>query len=242
MSVVDALLFDMDGTLVDTEHLWLRAETATMASMGADWTAEDQAHCLGGPMERVIAYMGQRAGGHDPDRVTAMLMTHMEELLRSEHVPWRPGARTLLEQAREAGIPRALVSASWRSLVDAVSDAVLHEVGPDAFDVTVAGDEVAIGKPDPAPYLAAAARLGARPNWCVVIEDSPTGVASGVAAGALVVAVPHLVPIPASSRVVVLDTLVDVGLADLREWLVRSHDGSRTGHAGPDGVRNAEGT
>jgi HAD superfamily hydrolase (TIGR01509 family) len=222
MSPVDALLFDMDGTLVDSEHLWLEAEVATMASLGANWTDADQAYSLGGPMERVIAYMVDKAGGgHDHGEVTATLLGHMERLLRSEHVPWRPGARELLQAARSAGVPRALVSASWRSLVDAVHEEVLHEVGRDAFPVTVAGDEVTRGKPDPAPYLLAAKRLGVQPARCVVLEDSPTGVAAGVASGALVVAVPHLVAIEAGPRVVVVDSLAEVTLADLRSWADR---------------------
>ena len=216
---MDALLFDMDGTLVDSEHLWLEAEVATMATLGATWTDEDQAYSLGGPMERVIAYMVEKAGGdHDHGEVTATLLAHMERLLRSEHIPWRPGARELLSAARDEGVPRALVSASWRSLVDAVHEEVLHEVGRDAFLVTVAGDEVDRGKPDPAPYLLAARRLGVRPDRCVVLEDSPTGVAAGEASGAMVVAVPHLVDIAPGPRTVVVSSLAEVTLDQLRRW------------------------
>lgn len=215
-----AVLFDMDGTLVDSESLWLEAETLTMASMGASWTPADQAYSLGGPLERVIAYMVARAGGgHDEAEVSATLLGHMQRLMTSSALRWRPGAAALLEGVREAGVPRALVSASFRSLLDAVNGAVLHEIGADAFDVTVAGDEVSDGKPHPAPYLIAAERLGADPARCVVVEDSPTGVASGLAAGMLVVAVPHLVDIPAADRLVVIDTLEGVTVADLGAWL-----------------------
>lgn len=220
---MDALLFDMDGTLIDSEHLWLEAEIATMASLGSAWTDEDQAYSLGGPMERVIAYMVDKAGGgHDHGEVTATLLGHMERLLRSEHIPWRPGARELLQEAIDADLPRALVSASWRTLVDAMHEEVLHEVGRNAFPVTVAGDEVKVGKPDPAPYLLAARRLGVDPRRCVVLEDSPTGVTAGRASGALVVAVPHMVPIEPGERCVVVPTLEGVTLADLERWLAEA--------------------
>lgn len=215
-----AVLFDMDGTLVDSESLWLEAETLTMAAMGATWTAEDQAYSLGGPLERVIAYMVRKAGGrHDAAEVSDTLLTHIERLMSSQPLAWRPGAAALLDSVREAGVPRALVSASFRSLLDAVHGAVLHEMGSDVFDVTVAGDEVPDGKPHPAPYLIAAERLGVGPARCVVVEDSPTGVASGLAAGMLVVAVPHLVEIAAADRLVVVDTLEGLTVADLGMWL-----------------------
>ena len=107
----------------------------------------------------------------------AHLLATMEGLLRTEPVHWRPGAKELLLALEEVGVPRALVSASWRVLVDAVSDAVLHEVGHGVFATTVAGDEVGRTKPYPDPYLLAAERLGVEPEHCVVLEDSHTGVA-----------------------------------------------------------------
>src|SRR4029079_19504385 len=119
----------------------------------------------------------------------------MEALLRSEPVHWRPGAKDLLLALEDAAVACALVSASWRNLVDAVSDAVLHEVGHGAFVTSVAGDEVERTKPFPDPYLLAADRIGVAPAHCVVLEDSHTGTRAGVASGALVVAVPSLVDI-----------------------------------------------
>ncbi|MFM1966084.1 MAG: hypothetical protein RL134_1809 [Actinomycetota bacterium] len=221
MTLPAAVLFDLDGTLLDSEDLWWDAECRTVGAWGGTWTREDQAHCLGGPLERVTAYMAERTGApHPPDVIGEQLLEAMEMLLRSGDLEWRPGALELLTECRSAGIPTALVSASHRRLLDAVSDAVSHHPGvPDpAFDVTVAGDEVDEGKPHPEPYLEAARRLGAPIESCIVIEDSPTGVASGQASGAYVLAVPHLVSIPEHPRRTVVTTLDGVTLDDLRAW------------------------
>lgn len=217
-----AVLFDLDGTLIDSEDLWWEAECLTVATWGGEWTREDQAHCLGGPLERVTAYMADRTGATiPPDAIGTALLATMEGLLRKGDIEWRPGALDLLVEVRRAGVPTALVSASHRLLLDAVADAVADHPGvpSPAFDVTVAGDEVNQGKPHPEPYVEAARRLGVEIADCIVIEDSPTGVASGQASGAYVVAVPHIVAIPAADRRAVVDSLEGVTLADLRAWI-----------------------
>lgn len=221
MQTPAAVLFDLDGTLLDSEDLWWAAECSVVSAWGGTWTREDQAHCLGGPLERVTAYMKERTGApQTPEAIGEELLATMESLLRAGDLHWRPGALELLSACRAAGVPTALVSASHRRLLDAVADAVEGYPGmPDpAFDVTVAGDEVNEGKPHPEPYLEAARLLGVEIGRCVVIEDSPTGVASGQASGAFVLAVPHLVEIPDHSRRRVLATLRDVTLDDLRSW------------------------
>jgi HAD superfamily hydrolase (TIGR01509 family) len=214
-----AVLFDMDGLLVETEELWYAAETHVMTELGADWGPEHQATLVGGPLEFAVSYMVEHAGGgHDHDDVMNHLLTTMESLLRSEPVHWRPGAKELLLALEEAEVPRALVSASWRTLVDAVSDAVLHEVGHGAFTTTVAGDEGERTKPFPDPYLLAAARIGVPPEQCVVLEDSHTGVRAGIASGALVVAVPSLVDIEPADGLRVVASLADVTPELLGAW------------------------
>lgn len=208
MSLPGAVLFDMDGTLIDSEGLWLAAEVAVMAEFDAEWTSEDQAHCLGGPLERVAAYMIARSGTSIPgERIGLMLLDEMERRLRSGPLTWQPGAREFLDDVHRRRIPTALVSASWGRLIDAVSEQVEAEVGAGAFDVVVAGDDVEQSKPHPEPYLTAAAALGVAPGQCLVLEDSPTGVASGVAAGCRVVAIPHLARVDVPG-VLVLDSLV----------------------------------
>jgi HAD superfamily hydrolase (TIGR01509 family) len=221
MTLPAAVLFDLDGTLIDSEDLWWEAECRTVATWGGTWTREDQAHCLGGPLERVTSYMATRtASPLEPNAIGAAILGTMEGLLRGGDLQWRPGALELLSRCRREGVPTALVSASHRRLLDAVADAVAHHPGMPhpAFDVTVAGDEVDEGKPHPEPYLEAARRLGVDIRDCIVIEDSPTGVASGQASGAFVVAVPHIVDVPAAPRRRVVATLEAVTPDDLATW------------------------
>jgi HAD superfamily hydrolase (TIGR01509 family) len=188
-----AVLFDMDGTLIDSEHLWLQAEQRIMHDLGGSWSDADQEHCLGGPLERVAEYMIASSGStRSVQQVGLDLMDEVEYLMRREPVIWRPGARELLIEATGLGISTALVTASWRRLVMALHDRLTQDIGADPFTVIVPGDEVSRGKPHPDPYLSAMNLLGKFPINCMAIEDSPTGVASAVASGCRVVAVPHI--------------------------------------------------
>lgn len=192
-----AVLFDMDGTLIDSEHLWLAAEIEVMAELGSDWSTADQEHCLGGPLERVADYMVQRSGtSRSSDDVGQLLLAAIEGHMRREPLQWRPGAIEFLKATIHERIPRALVTASWAVLVEALADRMRAEIGADPFTVIVAGDHIANSKPHPEPYLRAAELLGVPANDCLAIEDSPTGVRSAAAAGCVVVGVPHIAPIP----------------------------------------------
>jgi HAD superfamily hydrolase (TIGR01509 family) len=206
-AVTGAVLFDMDGLLIDSEPLWLEAETAVMARLGGDWTPADQAQLLGGSLVRTVRYLlGKATRPASPGQVADWLMTRVTELIRDRGVPLRPGARELLAEVAAAGLPHALVTSSERGFMDAV----LARTGL-RFDVLVCADDVSMTKPDPEPYLLAAKLLGADPARCVALEDSPNGVASAQAAGCRVIAVPSLIPIePAPGRTVVRS------LADLR--------------------------
>jgi beta-phosphoglucomutase-like phosphatase (HAD superfamily) len=224
-----AILWDLDGTLLDTEHLWLQAETDVMAGHGYAWSASDQRHCLGGPIERVTRYMSECiVDDIPPQLLAAELLDAMEGHLRAHNHFWRPGAVALIRQARAAAMGLALVTASHRRLLDALDVTLEYDLtrtvggGSPVFSVTVAGDEVRATKPDPTPYLEAALRLGVNIDECVVIEDSPTGVTSGLASGALVVAVPHLNPIEPAPRCRIVTSLEDVDLDTLRAWHAES--------------------
>ena len=130
-------------------------------------------------------------------------------------MPWRPGALELLDALIGAGVPCALVSASYR----AVLDAALSRLPTGTFAVSVAGDEVSHGKPHPEPYERACAELAVRPSRCVVFEDSETGARSGNAAGALVVAIPQRVPIPDAPRRVRVSSLTELDVPTLGRLL-----------------------
>lgn len=207
-----AVLFDMDGLLIDTEHMWFDVETQVLAGYGAHWAPEDQERLVGSSLPYATAIMAERAGaGADPAEIGRRLMDAMEERFRSV-TALMPGAAELIAEIDAVGIPRALVSSTYRRLVDAA----LGALAPLRFDVTVAGDEVENGKPQPDPYLKAAGLLGVEARDCVALEDSPRGAASAAAAGCVVVAVPSLVALEPGPRQHVVATLYDVSLAWLR--------------------------
>jgi HAD superfamily hydrolase (TIGR01509 family) len=211
-----AALFDMDGLLVDTEPVWTVAEVELAQRLGGEFTEELKAAIVGTRLEvavpTILRWYGVPTDAATVADTSAWLLDRMVGLF-AEGVEVLPGVTDLLAGLREAGVPVALVSSSYRVLVDAVTATGL---GP--FDVTVAGDEVAVGKPHPEPYLTAAELLGVDPRDCVVLEDSPAGVASGEAAGCAVVAVPSVpgVAFPPAPRRLVLPTLAGVTVADLR--------------------------
>ena len=207
-----AVLWDMDGTLVDTEPYWMAAEMALVAAHGGRWTEDDARSVLGFDMLDSAAYI-RRVGGVDLEPVDIVVqMTERVIEQMADRPPWQPGARELLAGLHEAGVPCALVTMSWRRLAGAVVDLL----PPDTFAATVVGDEVPRGKPHPDPYLAAAEALGVDPAACVAIEDSPTGIAAARAAGCFVVGVPHIVPLPADEVDALVPTLAGVDVAALR--------------------------
>ncbi|MFP1602177.1 HAD family hydrolase [Microbacterium sp. 2216-1] len=184
-----AVLWDMDGTLVDTEPYWIAVETELVESYGGTWTPEDGLQLVGNALIDSAKIL--RAAGVDmePEAIVQLLTDRVSERLRVEGVPFRPGARELLADLRAAGIPTALVTMSLRRMaLDVVS-----LIDFPAFDVVVAGDDVERPKPHPDPYLTAATQLGVDIADAVVIEDSPTGLAAGLASGATTLGVPHIV-------------------------------------------------
>ncbi|MFC4536349.1 HAD family hydrolase [Sphaerisporangium dianthi] len=210
---MDAVFFDMDGTLVDTEKLWFQAERSVMRRLGAGWTAADQESLVGGSMPATVAYMLAKSGSdRDPGEVTAWMIDTVLGLLADGFEPM-PGAAELLAEVHAAGLPTGLVTSSSRLMAEAV---LAGFPGGGEFGVVVTGDDVERFKPDPFPYLMAAAALGADPTRCAALEDSPAGVASATAAGCAVVAVPSLLPIPPAPRRLVVESLKVVDVAALR--------------------------
>ncbi len=181
----------MDGTLVDTEPYWITAEHELVEEFGGRWSHEQALQLVGNPLLVSAEVLREAGVGLEPEQIVARLLDRVVAQVRRS-VPWRPGAVELLTALRDAGVPCALVTMSYTVL----ADEVVARGPADAFSAQVTGDRVSRGKPHPEPYLAAAAQLGVEVARCVAIEDSPTGIASAVAAGARTLGVEAVVPVP----------------------------------------------
>ncbi|GIF36925.1 haloacid dehalogenase [Actinoplanes xinjiangensis] len=212
-----AVLFDMDGTLVDSERLWGIALGELAVHAGGALSETARLAMVGTSMARSMQLfrddLGQPGRPEAPD--VEWLTVRVQELF-ADGLVWRPGAMELLHAVRAAGIPTALVTSTGRRLVEVA----LRTLGPENFDVVVCGDEVQRPKPDPEPYRTAAALLRVPIGACVAIEDSPSGVASAAAAGAVVLAVPAELELTPVDGVHLRPTLAGVDPAFLAALLV----------------------
>jgi HAD superfamily hydrolase (TIGR01509 family) len=215
---LQAVLFDMDGTLVDTEPYWIAAEYALVESFGGRWSDEHAHSLVGNALIDSAIYIREHGGVDlDPPEIVDRLM---DEVVRSarQAIPWRPGAQDLLAELADRGVPCALVTMSYTRLAETMTDAL----PPGTFATVVTGDQVNDGKPHPEAYLTAMTRLGVVPAYCVAVEDSPTGLASAEAAGCVVLAVPHHVPIDAAPGRVFVDSLREVDVDMLAALVQRA--------------------
>ena len=212
-----AVLFDMDGTLVDSEKVWEIALHELAARAGGELSPQARAAMVGGSMATSMRIFRDDLGQPDrPEAPDAKWLTSRVFDLFREGLVWRPGAAELLRAVKAAGMPTALVTSTGRQLVEAALDTL----GRANFDVVVCGDEVSMPKPDPEPYRTAAKLLGVPIEDCVAIEDSPTGVASAVASGAVVLAVPAELELPPTDGVHLRRSLVGVDPAYLANLLI----------------------
>ena len=211
-----AVLWDMDGTLSDSEPYWLLSESRLASEYGGVWTEENGHELIGKSLYDSSALLKDRLSIEDLsveqviDRLTDEVVSHLKGSL-----PWRPGALELLMDLKQKGVKTALVTMSMRRMALAVTEQIPFQ----AFDVVVGGDDVRIGKPDPEPYLHAAKLLGVDPTQCIALEDSRTGLASAEAAGCVAVGIPNIVPIPPGPNRIVIPTLAEMNtelLANLR--------------------------
>ncbi|OWA02031.1 hydrolase [Streptomyces sp. CS113] len=211
-SALQAVLLDMDGTLVDTEGFWWDVETEIFASLGHTLDDSWRHVVVGGPMTRSAGFLIEATGANITLAELSVLLNDGFEQRIGRDLPLMPGAARLLAELSAHEIPTALVSASHRRIIDRV----LKALGPQHFALTIAGDEVPRTKPHPDPYLAAAAGLGVDPTRCAVVEDTATGVAAAESAGCHVVAVPSVAPITPAARRTVVASLEEVDLTFLR--------------------------
>jgi HAD superfamily hydrolase (TIGR01509 family) len=213
-----AVLFDMDGTLVETEQLWGEAMFELAAQLGGRMSEDARAATVGTSMRVAMgilhADLGIRRTEAELQADAAWVESRTAELMAGG-VAWRPGAPELLRSVRAAGLATALVTTTPRALADIVLRSIRASLGEDPFDLTVCGDEVPARKPDPAPYLQAMDALGVEAGECVVIEDSLAGITAGLAAGAAVLGVPEVQAIAEQPGLTLRDGLLGVGVLDL---------------------------
>ena len=214
-SPIQAVVFDLDGLLIDSEVVWNRVRSDVAAEQGVEWTEGDQRAVMGVSTAAWTAYMIDRLGLElTPEAVQHLIVERMVASYR-ERVPFKPGAAQLVALAGEH-YPLALASGSVRELIDLV---VTSPEFTNRFQVVVSADEVERGKPHPDVFLEAARRLGVPPEACVCLEDSGHGIDAGKAAGMRVIAVPDPRFMPSEASLghadVRLDSLTEVTLEHL---------------------------
>jgi HAD superfamily hydrolase (TIGR01509 family) len=207
-----AVLWDMDGTLIDSEPYWLASESAFAAAHDSSWGEDDGLGVIGMSLYESSKLLKERVGSSlEPqqiiDQITDGVLSQLEV-----SIPWRPGARELLKLLRDNQIKTALVTGSMHRMAQKVVD----QIGFDSFDVVVGGDDVVNGKPNPDSYLLAAKILGVDPTNCVAFEDSLTGITAAETAGTKAVGIPHIVEIPSAEGRILWPTLTGVTMEDLR--------------------------
>jgi HAD superfamily hydrolase (TIGR01509 family) len=199
----DAVFFDMDGLMVDSEPEWFKSETEVTAKFGYEWSEEDQIACLGGPLTRVGKYMHDKCKGAETPEFFTKTLIDTQALKMRGNTPTMPGALELVRELQSQGVKTGLVSASPRNIVDAVLD----NLGHDLFPFSISSDDVQSTKPNPDCYVKAASMTDSKISNCLIFEDSLTGMAAATSSGAYLIAVPHLVSIQESAKVRVISSL-----------------------------------
>jgi HAD superfamily hydrolase (TIGR01509 family) len=184
---VAAVIFDLDGVLIDSEGLWNQARMEITAENGGRWRPDAQRAMMGMSSVEWSRYMHDALGvGLAPEEISAAVVSRLESLYR-EHVPVLPGARQVVLALSDVW-PLGLASSANRPIIELVLERTQLR---DRFRATVSSEEVSRGKPAPDVYLEAARRLGTPPERCAAVEDSTNGLLSAAAAGMIVIAVPN---------------------------------------------------
>lgn len=209
----EAVFFDMDGLMVDSEPEWLKSEIEVTAAFGYSWLEEDQVECLGGPLTKVGQYMFDKCGQQQSPQYFTQTLIDTQVARMLGKTPTMPGALELVRELQTRGVKTGLVSASPRSIVDAVLD----NLGHDLFPFSISSDDVGVTKPDPECYLKAASMSDSNISECLVLEDSITGMSAAIASGAYLIAVPHMVSVVESERVRVIRSLRQLSFSKLSQ-------------------------
>jgi len=209
----EAVFFDMDGLMVDSEPEWLKSEIEVTAAFGYSWLEEDQVECLGGPLTKVGQYMFDKCGRQQSPQYFTQTLIDTQVARMLGKTPTMPGALELVRELQTRGVKTGLVSASPRSIVDAVLD----NLGHDLFPFSISSDDVDVTKPDPECYLKAASMSDSNISECLVLEDSITGMSAAIASGAYLIAVPHMVSVVESERVRVIRSLRQLSFSKLSQ-------------------------
>jgi len=215
-----AVLFDYDGTLVDTEPYWMQSEVDLLASYGVPWTVEEARQLCGTSREYSLQVQYTQMAAHgfdvstlDEDEFYDQNCQGVIEAVKTQGLPWLPGARELLLELKANRIPCAIVSNSPPQVLAAG----LGQFPAGTIRAVIDGDMVTLGKPDPEGYRTAAKQLGVDPVDCIVVEDTATGATAGLASGAVVLAVPGQFPVPDAPGQVKVSGLEGMDVARLRE-------------------------
>lgn len=209
----EAVFFDMDGLMVDSEPEWFLSEVDVTKPFGYTWLEEDQIACLGGPLSKVGQYMFDKCGRQQSPQFFTQTLIDTQVARMRGNTPTMPGAIELVRELQSHGVKTGLVSASPRNIVDAVLDNLGHEL----FPFSISADDVKKTKPDPEGYLKAATMSGSEISDCLIFEDSLTGMNAAIASGAYLIGVPHLVTIEESNRVRVIKSLEQLSYSKLKD-------------------------
>lgn len=204
------MLWDLDGTIVDSEPYWLVSEQRLVEEFGGEWSEADGFALIGNGLPNAAEFLQNKGVALPIDVIIQRMVDEVDEM-SARQIPWRPGARELLRSIHDAGIPQVMVTMSYRSTAHFVAD----ELG--VFAGVISGQDVTHSKPHPEPYQLGAGLVGVSPKDCVAMEDSGPGSSSAVAAGAVTIVAPMHVPVPDSDNYIKWATLVGRDVSHIRE-------------------------
>jgi HAD superfamily hydrolase (TIGR01509 family) len=205
-----AVLWDLDGTIIDSEPYWLISEQRLVESFGGEWTEADGLALVGSGLMNAAAFLNKRGVDLPLEEIVDRMVSEVNEMVDRE-IPWRPGARELIRSIHDAGIPQVMVTMSYRSSALAISDAL------GVFTDLITGDGVTHPKPHPEPYQLGAAAAGVSPKDCVAFEDSGPGSQSAIAAGCVTIAAPLHIPLPENPEYTLWHSLVGRDVSHVAE-------------------------